>query len=489
MLYIFEMANNHQGSVEHAKLIVDKFAELANKYNISAGVKLQFRQLDTFIHKDYLNSDLKYVKRFKDTRLSKEQFTEITEYIREKNLVTIATPFDNESIPWLKDLDISVVKVASCSIDDWPLLRQICKINKRIIISTGGASIEQLRKVYDLFKKNRRDFAFMHCVGEYPTPIECSNLSRIERLKKEFPDIEIGFSTHESPKQKSLASHAVALGCTILEKHVGVETEEITLNGYSCTSEEMEKVISEVQLFESAYSGKSASQKETLHKLKRGIYAKKDIEPGETISLDDVYFSMPLGENQLDASCIDQVLEGFASNVSIAVDSPITEDCFEATHQKECVDRIKNQVFDILDRSNIAVGEKDTAEISAHYGLGLYEQTGVFIVNKINREYCKKLLVMLPGQEHPTHRHIKKEEAFELLSGDCTLILNNKKIELKKGAPVLITRGTKHSFYSMEGCVVEEISTTHYPNDSVYEDPQINKLELSERKFIVKKII
>ena len=101
------MANNHQGSVKHAKLIVDKFADVANKYDINAGIKLQFRQLDTFIHKDYIDSDLKYVKRFKSTRLTKEQFTEITEYIRSKNLVTIATPFDNESLPWLEDLDIS----------------------------------------------------------------------------------------------------------------------------------------------------------------------------------------------------------------------------------------------------------------------------------------------------------------------------------------------------------------------------------------------
>lgn len=68
------MANNHQGSVEHAKLIIDKFSDLAKKYNISAGVKLQFRQLDSFIHKDYINSDLKYVKRFKDTKLTKNSF-------------------------------------------------------------------------------------------------------------------------------------------------------------------------------------------------------------------------------------------------------------------------------------------------------------------------------------------------------------------------------------------------------------------------------
>ena len=60
MFYIFEMANNHQGSVDHAFKIVDRFSELAKKYNVNAAVKLQFRQLDSFIHNDFKNSDLKY---------------------------------------------------------------------------------------------------------------------------------------------------------------------------------------------------------------------------------------------------------------------------------------------------------------------------------------------------------------------------------------------------------------------------------------------
>ena len=64
MFYIFEMANNHMGSVDHGKRIIDEFALLTEKYELNAAVKLQFRQLDTFIHKDYLDSDLKYVKRF-----------------------------------------------------------------------------------------------------------------------------------------------------------------------------------------------------------------------------------------------------------------------------------------------------------------------------------------------------------------------------------------------------------------------------------------
>ena len=486
MLYIFEMANNHQGSVKHAKLIVDKFAELAKNYKISAGVKLQFRQLGTFIHKNYANSDLKYVKRFNETKLTKKQFAEIVDYIKSKKLVTIATPFDNESLPWLEDLDVSVVKIASCSIDDWPLLRKVCKINKRIILSTGGTSIEQLRDVYELFKKNKRDFAFMHCVGEYPTPIEKSDLSRIQRLKKEFPDIEIGFSTHESPKQKSLASHAVALGCTILEKHVGVETEEISLNAYSCTPTDMENVVKEIQLFQNAFQGRSSDEKEALRKLKRGIYVKRDVKPGSLITMEDLYFAMPLQEGQLDASEVDAVLGENYSNCFIEADSPVLQGNFVSPSLTSKVKKITDKIRNLLEIANVTVSRKDVVELSSHYGIDNFEETGVFIVNRINREYCKKLLVVLPGQQHPTHHHIKKEEAFELLDGDCLLILNDKEIALKKGQPVLIARGVKHSFKSVNGCVIEEISTTHYPGDSVYEDPNINKLSLSERKLTLK---
>ena len=77
MFYIFEMANNHQGSIEHAKRIIDNFSALASRTGITAGIKLQFRQLKTFIHKDYQNSDLKYVKRFNETKLTQEQFQEL----------------------------------------------------------------------------------------------------------------------------------------------------------------------------------------------------------------------------------------------------------------------------------------------------------------------------------------------------------------------------------------------------------------------------
>ena len=151
--------------------------------------------------------------------------------------------------------------------------------------------------------------------------------------------------------------------------------------------------------------------------------------------------------------------------------------------ESEEIKSIKRSTLSILDKANVHVTEKDKTEISCHYGLSVFEHTGAVIIDKINRKFCKKIIVMSRGQRHPTHHHIRKEEAFELLYGDCTLILGGKKIELQLGKPVLIPPKTDHSFNSKNGCVVEEVSTTHYTGDSVYQDPEVNKLETKDRKI------
>ena len=481
MLYIFEMANNHQGSIPHAKRIVEEFAAVAKETGVNAAIKLQFRQLDTFIHDDFKDSDLKFVKRFRSTRLTKDEFREILDHIRGHGLTTIATPFDNESLPWLEDLDVAVIKVASCSIDDWPLLNAICKINKKIIISTGGASIGTLRKVYELFKHNQRDFAFMHCVGEYPTPVEASNLNRIRLMKEEFPDIEIGFSTHESPNERSLAPEAVAMGCTILEKHVGVPTEEISLNAYSNTPGQMKETIQSVQRTVAALYGTSETEVESLGALKRGVYLKSTVLPGHLFEADDFYYAMPCQTDQFNVSSVPDLLEMVATT-SIRAGSPLLRTLSRSQQDESIIQEVVTETLEALKIARIPLSGKESVEISAHYGLENFREVGALIIDKVNREYCKKIIVVLPGQTHPIHHHIKKEEAFELLHGDCILTLNDKPVVMKKGDPVLINRGVKHGFKSQTGCVIEEISTTHIPGDSVYENARINTLPLTERK-------
>ena len=483
MLYVFEMANNHMGSVLHAKKIIDAFALLSKRKKINAGIKLQFRNLDTFIHPDFQQrDDLKYIKRFNETKLSRDEFKEIVNYIKASGLLAITTPFDNESIPMSGELNIDVLKVASCSIDDWPLLEELSNINKRIIISTAGADMDTLHVVYKLFKQKGRDFAFMHCVGEYPTVNAVANLNRIKELKTEFPDIEIGFSTHESPLSPSMTPYAIAMGCTIIEKHIGVPTHEWPLNAYSLTSEQMEVVITEIDLLLEASIGKSANQVGTLKALKRGVYLKHDLPIGHKICKGDIYFAMPVQENMLDVSSYHDIIGSYTLSGKLKNEGLYLNDIVDLK-RKEILDKVREQVNRQLNDANVTITDKDDIEISCHHGLDSFNDVGCVIISKINRRYCKKILVILPNQSHPTHRHMIKEESFELLSGDCELILNGSRLNLKLGEPKLINTKVDHSFSSKNGCVVEEVSTTHIPGDSIYQNPKINKLSLDDRKI------
>jgi sialic acid synthase SpsE/mannose-6-phosphate isomerase-like protein (cupin superfamily) len=481
VFYILEVANNHQGSVKHAKDIVDDFAELQEKYKINCGFKVQFRNLDTFIHPDFKDSDLKYVKRFNETRLEVEQFREILEYAKSKGMKTVATPFDNDSLELFEKLDVDILKIASCSADDWPLLRAVAKVQRKIIMSTAGVNMETLHKAYNLFKSHQRDFAFMHCVADYPTPRTSADLQRINQLREEFSDVEIGFSTHEPPAEKSLAPFARALGCTIFEKHIGKETDTIKLNAYSCTKDQYEQMLIDLQDFNNCYTGKSKTQKAALKNLKRGMYVKENLPAGHTLTEGDVFYAMPCQENQLDASKVDDVIGGVL-NRSLPSNQKITVDDI-SVRGKNTTERIVSQTKKMLEDANIAYRPKDKYEISCHYGLENFHKFGALIINKINREYCKKLIVMFPNQKHPEHYHIRKEETFELVSGDCTLYIKGRERILQPGDPFLIPRGVEHKFETINGCIIEEVSTTHYSGDSVYSDPCILRKAVEERKI------
>ncbi len=481
--WIFEMANNHQGDIDHAKEIIEEFAKIKEDYNISAGIKFQFRQLETFLHSSIRNSDLKYAKRFRETELSSEQFKVLTDYASSLGLDVIATPFDNESISMINELNVDIVKVASCSIDDWPLLKELSKLNRSFVVSTAGASLDTLTTVYNLFKDAGASFSFMHCVGEYPTDYSCANLNRIDELKNTFHDIEIGISTHESPHAISIVPLAIAKGCKIVEKHVGLNSNGYTLNGYSCTPDDIRDLLDKVKFTETALTGASSQQVKTLQKLKRGVYVRKNLSKGHILKNDDVYYAMPLLEKHVSVSNIDNFI-GCKLDRDIQIDSPLPVWDVSEQNRKKTIMRIKDWAHSFADYHDIVLNENtDKFEISCHYGIDDFEQHGAFIVTKVNREYCKKLIFVMGGQSHPVHHHLIKEEAFELLKGDCTLYLNGKKINMRPGKPYIISRGVDHGFSSAHGAIIEEISTKHIVGDSVYKDNEILKKSTEDRKI------
>ena len=169
ILIILEMANNHMGDVEHGKLMIDEFAKTVSSFKnkFDFAWKFQFRDLDTFIHRDYKDrDDLKYVKRFKETNLSLEQFLELKDYAKQNGFFTMCTAFDEPSVDRILEMEFDIAKVASCSFTDWPLLNKVKDLDIPIIISTAGASLKDIDNVVSFMQHREKDFSLMHCVGK-----------------------------------------------------------------------------------------------------------------------------------------------------------------------------------------------------------------------------------------------------------------------------------------------------------------------------------
>lgn len=486
-LYIFEMANNHQGSVEHGIRIIEEMGKIARRNQVKAAVKLQYRNLDSFIHEDFkTREDVKHIPRFMSTRLGYNDFSILVDGIRKEGMIPMSTPFDEDGVDWCANQGLEIIKIASCSAMDWPLLEKVASTGRKIIISTGGKTLEDIDKIYNFFTHRNCEFAFMHCVAEYPVPTEHIQLNFIDRLKKRYPGIMIGYSGHETPDDYTVPMLAAAKGAQIFERHVGVPTDVIKLNAYSMNPEQAECWVKSIELAKEICELKqedtkyiSQEERDSLASLMRGVYVKRSINRGELIKREDVYFAMPIQNGQMDSGSFEEIR---ASKEYKADECLIEKRGFSNIRQ------IRNAIHAVkalLAESGIPIGVDYQVELSHHYGVDKFLQYGATMINIINREYCKKLIVVLPGQHHPGHLHKIKEETFQLLYGQLSVEVDGRTYEMQPGDIQIILRNSMHSFFSRKGAVFEEISTTHIKGDSYYEDKAIEKKDLLDRKTII----
>lgn len=488
-LFIFEMANNHQGSVDHGLKIIREMAKVARRHGVRAGLKFQYRDLDTFIHPDFKDrDDVKHIPRFRSTALNEGQFRILVEAVREEGLLTIVTPFDEASVDRCIDHGIDIIKVASCSASDWPLLERIATTDRPVIASTGGNRLQDIDSLVSFFTHKEIRFALMHCVGVYPSGNEILHLNFIGKMSSRYPYVPIGWSGHEAPDNTDPVKIAVAKGATLLERHVGVPTEAIRLNAYSMSPDETSQWIAAAMTARRICgpdNTKQVTQEEldSLLSLKRGVFAARAVEEGKTIVRDDVFFAMPCSDDQLTSSEFGRSRATFIASRSYERNEPIRE-----RSEGDSISLIREFVHDVkgmLYEAQIHPGRDVQIELSHHDGIDHFRCTGAVIVNVVNRTYCKKLIVILPGQAHPAHAHKIKEETFQLLWGDLTVSIDGTTSVMKPGDQALVEPGQMHAFRSRCGAIFEEISTTHRRDDSYYEDENINKMDPLQRKTIL----
>jgi quercetin dioxygenase-like cupin family protein len=156
------------------------------------------------------------------------------------------------------------------------------------------------------------------------------------------------------------------------------------------------------------------------------------------------------------------------------MDQPLMSTNSIVVNTREIVWKIVQDVKSFLHTTDVVLPGQAELEISHHYGLDRFYETGITMITVVNREYCKKLIIVLPGQTHPEQYHNQKEETFVILHGEVDLTLNGKTQILKKGDVITIEREVRHIFTTKTGCVIEEVSSTHYVNDSYYTDENIN---------------
>lgn len=486
-IFVFDLANNHQGSLEHGKNIITAVGEKVAKWGVNGVMKFQYRQLDTFIHPDHQSqSDEKYVQRFQSTRLTEADNQALYEQARSAGLRTMCTPFDEGSVDVIVERGFDYIKVASCSAKDWPLLEKIAAATMPVVFSTGGLTLSDIDKLVSFFEHRGVPAAMMHCVSIYPTPPESCHLNHIDVLRNRYSKHVVGWSTHENQDDTAPVTIAMAKGARMFERHVGIETDKISLNAYSSTPQQVDRWLGayvHARKICGPGDGKVIEQAESdsLKALSRGVYAARDIEAGETIDREDIYFAMPFSDGQLASG---EWVSGMVLQTAVASDGAISGD---SVSQPEVPDFaiLKNAIHEIkalLREARVELNSEFDLEFSHHYGKRKFPEIGTTIINCINREYCKKILVQLPGQRHPEHFHKRKEETFQILYGVLESEIDGQHRTLHPGQTALIQPGTWHNFWSDSGCVFEEVSTTHFDNDSVYNDRIINNMDRSERK-------
>lgn len=501
-LFIFEMANNHQGDISHGLAIIDEMASISREFNISSAVKLQYRNLDTFIHPDYVDSSgtksNKHISRFLGTQLDWAAFAELVAAIRDRKMLVAVTPFDEISVNKCLEHEVDIIKIASCSATDWPLLKEVAAAGKPVIASTGGQPLEQIDKLNAFMRHRKVPLALLHCLAVYPAPKDQINLNFLGRLQNRYPEAVIGYSGHEDPEDLATVAISVAKGAQILERHVGLPTASIRLNAYSLAPDQVRNWVRSAlnaqeacgsQVHERGGSRRlgdkpvNAKELESLRELSRGIFARRSLEQGQTIGADDVFFAMPCDENQLSCSSFRSGIKAsrnYALNEAI-VDQP----------QPDRTRNLRSLLHDILGMFNeagISLGSDPKVVISHHYGVDSFQKTGALFVEVVNMHYCKKLVAQLPGQEHPNHCHKIKEETFQVLWGDLRVRIDEEEFQLFPGDTINVFRNVWHSFTTDNGVIFEEISTTSIKDDSVYEDPAIIELDPMWRKTIVEKL-
>lgn len=304
VIIIAEAGVNHNGDINLAKKLIDVAVEAGVDY-----VKFQTFKSESLVSKSAKKADYQIenthdstenqLQMLKKLELSHEQHIELMAYCREKKISFFSTAFDLESLIYLKELGLTMVKIPSGEITNLPYLRKAAELFSKVIISTGMSTLEDIENALNVFLSagiKREAIYILHCNTEYPTPMKDVNLLAMLTIKNKF-NVEIGYSDHTLGIEVPTA--AVALGAKMIEKHF---TLDRSLPGpdqlASLEPLELKAMVVSIRNIELAISGNgmkepSSSELKNMEIARKSIVAKMSIKKGDIFSESNITTKRP----------------------------------------------------------------------------------------------------------------------------------------------------------------------------------------------------
>ena len=221
---IAEAGVNHNGRLELARKMIDAAVEAG-----ADAIKFQTFKAEKVVSRyapkaEYQNkttmADESQLEMIKKLELDAVAHRTLIDYCKKKNIRFLSTPFDMESIGLLTSLGLTIFKIPSGEITNFPYLRKIGALKKEVILSTGMSYLGEIEDALNVLTgagTELKDITVLHCNTEYPTPMHDANLRAMQTIKSAFPGVHVGYSDHTEGIEVPIA--AVAMGATIIEKH------------------------------------------------------------------------------------------------------------------------------------------------------------------------------------------------------------------------------------------------------------------------------
>jgi sialic acid synthase len=326
---IAEIGNNHQGSVEKCKEMF-----LAAKLAGASAVKLQKRHNESLFTNEAFNRPYDFESSFGETyglhrqalEFDWSEYQELQQYAKELNITFFATAFDLNSVDFLADLDVPALKIASGDLRSLYLLEHAARLQKPMIVSTGGATIDQVQRAYDTIVAINQQVCLLQCTAAYPPEFCQLDLRVIETYRRRFPEAVIGYSGHDSGIAMALVAYV--LGARVVEKHFTLNRAmKGTDHAFSLEPLGIRKLVRDLSRTHEALGtgtkNRYPSERLPLQKMGKKMVARHDLPAGHRLTEADIDMKSPadgLWPDQLHEVLGRTLLQPLRKEASIAMD-------------------------------------------------------------------------------------------------------------------------------------------------------------------------